>query len=239
LQEYFDVKIIIAESEIHSVHQQDLMTRAADFGADFIGKITLACLFSASDYVQAQRLRRRMLEEIKPLYAKYDLLVTAGMSPAPRFDEVRIIDFWEKPNMTTPFSVTAGPALSVCIGYTDDGLPMSMQIVGKPFDDARVLRAGYAYEQSTPWRERRPQLIAGAPRVPAEPYAENPSDPSLYDAGVRSLAETLVARAGLTLSPAQLAQLCEAVPHGLAMVERVRRGHRRDDEAANIFRFPQ
>ena len=120
LQEYFDVKIIVAESEIHSVHQRDLQERPGDFGADFMGKILLASLFSASDYVQAQRTRRHMLEEMEPIYARYDVLVTAGMSPAPRFSDVRIIDFWEKPNMTTPFSVTAGPALSLCNGYTQE-----------------------------------------------------------------------------------------------------------------------
>jgi len=119
LQEYFDVKIIVAESEIHSVHQRDLQQRPGDFGADFMGKIMLACLFSSSDYVQAQRTRRQMLEEMEPIYARYDVLVTAGMSPAPKFAEVRIIDFWEKPNMTTPFSVTAGPALSLCNGFTE------------------------------------------------------------------------------------------------------------------------
>jgi aspartyl-tRNA(Asn)/glutamyl-tRNA(Gln) amidotransferase subunit A len=135
LQDYFDVKIIVAESEIHSVHQRDLQQRPGDFGADFMGKILLASLFSASDYVQAQRTRRQMLVEMEPIYSRYDVLVTAGMSPAPRFEDVRIIDFWEKPNMTTPFSVTAGPALSVCNGYTESGLPMSMQVVGRPFDE--------------------------------------------------------------------------------------------------------
>jgi aspartyl-tRNA(Asn)/glutamyl-tRNA(Gln) amidotransferase subunit A len=240
LQEYFDVKIIVAESEIHSVHQRDLQQRPGDFGADFMGKILLACLFSASDYVQAQRTRRRMLEEMEPIYARYDVLVTAGMSPAPRFADVRIIDFWEKPNMTTPFSVTAGPALSLCNGYTKGGLPMSMQITGRPFDEVKVLRAGYAYERATTWRQRRPQLTPGTPRVAAGPSTDNPTDPSRYDAKTRELVLLLLARHGLTkVSDAHVAQLCEAVPYGLAMAERVRRNLRREDEPANSFRLPR
>jgi aspartyl-tRNA(Asn)/glutamyl-tRNA(Gln) amidotransferase subunit A len=162
------------------------------------------------------------------------------MSPAPKFEDVRIIDFWEKPNMTTPFSVTAGPALSLCNGYTRAGLPMSMQVVGRPFEEIKVLRAGYAYENATTWRQRRPRLVPGAERVPAGASKDNPSDPARYDPATRQLVEVLLARHGLTkVSDAHVAQLCEAVPYGLAMAERVRRGHKREDEPANSFRFPR
>jgi aspartyl-tRNA(Asn)/glutamyl-tRNA(Gln) amidotransferase subunit A len=58
----------------------------------------------------------------------------------------------------TPFSLTGAPALSVCAGFTGSGLPLSIQIAGRPFDDAKVLRVGHAYERATPWRERRPAL---------------------------------------------------------------------------------
>jgi aspartyl-tRNA(Asn)/glutamyl-tRNA(Gln) amidotransferase subunit A len=60
----------------------------------------------------------------------------------------------------TPFSLTGAPALSVCAGYSSTGLPLSLQIAGRPFDDARVLRVGHAYERATPWRERRPAVSA-------------------------------------------------------------------------------
>jgi len=50
------------------------------------------------------------------------------------------------------------PALSVCSGYAANGMPQSLQIVGRLFEDATVLRAGHAYEKATPWRNRRPAL---------------------------------------------------------------------------------
>ncbi len=59
---------------------------------------------------------------------------------------------------TTAFNVGGNPALSVCSGFSKDGLPFSLQIVGKLFDEATVLRAGDAYEKATPWRGRRPAL---------------------------------------------------------------------------------
>ena len=74
-----------------------------------------------------------------PLYGKYDILLTAAPEPAPCLDSWRTINFGQNASLTTPFNVTGGPALAQCIGYTQDGLPLSMQIVGRPFDDATVL----------------------------------------------------------------------------------------------------
>ena len=60
-----------------------------------------------------------------------------------------------------PFNVSGSPAMSVCCGFADNGLPLSFQIVAERFDDATVLRAADAYERATPFRGRRPSLLAG------------------------------------------------------------------------------
>jgi aspartyl-tRNA(Asn)/glutamyl-tRNA(Gln) amidotransferase subunit A len=62
--------------------------------------------------------------------------------------------------MTVPFNVTGSPAMSVCCGFTTEGLPISLQVVGKPFDEAMVFHVGAAYEQASDWRSRRPPLTA-------------------------------------------------------------------------------
>jgi len=54
--------------------------------------------------------------------------------------------------------VTGSPAMSVCCGFGDGGLPLSFQIAGKRFADATVLRLGHAYERATPWRDHRPSF---------------------------------------------------------------------------------
>jgi aspartyl-tRNA(Asn)/glutamyl-tRNA(Gln) amidotransferase subunit A len=64
----------------------------------------------------------------------------------------------ERPSLTSGFNATGSPAMSVCCGFTDTGLPLSFQIVGKRFADATVLRAAHVYEQATPHRARRPVL---------------------------------------------------------------------------------
>src|SRR6266481_5269496 len=101
-----------------------------------------------------------MLAGMAPVYAKYDVLLAPTASgPAPRLDTWRTIRFWQHASLMTPFNVTGGPALAQCIGFTTEGLPLSPQIVGRPFDEATVLRAAYAYERVTPWRKRRPVLV--------------------------------------------------------------------------------
>ncbi len=164
--DYHAVKITGAESELFAVHEPVLRARLNDFGADFLGRALGALLISGADYVQASRQRRAMIAEMAPLYDRYDVLLTAGPGPAARLDAWRTIQFWQRSSVTTPFNVTGGPALVQCIGFTDDGLPLSMQVVGRPFADAMVLRVAKAYEDATPWRRRRPLLQAGAAPLP-------------------------------------------------------------------------
>jgi aspartyl-tRNA(Asn)/glutamyl-tRNA(Gln) amidotransferase subunit A len=232
-----DVKVIIAESEIFSIHYSELVARPGDFGRDFLGRILPACLFQSSDYVAASREHRRIIAETRRLYAKYDVLLTAGFGPAPRLDAHRTLNFWQRSNVFTPSNVTAGPALELCNGFSKSGLPLGMQVIGRPFDEATVLRAGYAYEQATAWRARRPQLIAGAPQPPVTPKANEPNAGE-SDAPTRALALDMAARAGLKLNGHQQAILLESAPYALAMANRIRKHRGRFEEPALIFRFP-
>ena len=60
--------------------------------------------------------------------------------------------------ITGPGNLAGLPSLSVCAGYSTEGLPLGLQIMGRRFDDAGVLAIGHGYEQATDWRARRPQL---------------------------------------------------------------------------------
>jgi aspartyl-tRNA(Asn)/glutamyl-tRNA(Gln) amidotransferase subunit A len=236
-QDYYDVKVTIAESELLAVHDKALRGRPGDFGEDFLGRILPAVLISARDYVEAQRERRRILAELAEVYADFDVLVTATAGgPAPRLDAWRTIEFWRRPSLTTPFNVTGGPALAQCIGFSRSGLPLSMQIVGRPFAETTVLRVAHAYEQATEWRTRRPRLDAGA-RFSAE--LPPVPDPELgdIDAATRDRAATACRAAGLTLSDRQFAMLCAAAPYVEAMTGRLYRERHWSEEPANIFQF--
>ena len=236
-QDYYDVKVTIAESELLAVHENALRTRPGDFGEDFLGRVLPAVLIGARDYVQAQRERRRILAEMAPVYDQFDVLVTATAGgPAPRLDAWRTIEFWRRPSLTTPFNVTGGPALAQCIGFSRSGLPLSMQVVGRPFDDATVLRAAHAYELATPWRARRPTLDPKAEFPTALPPIPDPA-PADIDAATRERAAAACRAAGLALSERQFAMVCAAAPYVEAMTGRLYRERSWAEEPANIFQF--
>ena len=96
LQRYFEIKVIIAETELLSIHQQDLRVRPGEFGADFRSRVLPAVLFTANDYVQATREHRRMVAEMAPLYRQYDAFITAGQGEAPCLDAHRSLGFWQR-----------------------------------------------------------------------------------------------------------------------------------------------
>jgi aspartyl-tRNA(Asn)/glutamyl-tRNA(Gln) amidotransferase subunit A len=238
LASYFDVKIIIAESEIFSVHAKNLIARPKDFGADFRSRALPSVLFTANDYVQATREHRRMMVEMEPLYARFDAFVTAGMGEAPRIGDYRSVSFWQKASLLTAWNVTGQPVLALPNGFGGSGLPLGMQIVGRPFGETTILRVGHAYERATEWHTRRPTLVPGAaaPEVTPPPVLSEASD--RVDAETRDLCVKAARRAGLQLDDLMLAQLLEGAPYALGMVRRLRRDHDLQHEPANVFSFP-
>jgi aspartyl-tRNA(Asn)/glutamyl-tRNA(Gln) amidotransferase subunit A len=234
LQSYSDVKIVAAESELFSLHLPELIARPDQFGQDFRARSLAACLFTAEDYVRASRERRSILAEMRPLYRRYDLFLTANSSAAPRLDQHDVLSFWKRPNLTSPFNCTGGPALAVLCGFTKDGLPLSMQVAGRPFDDARVLRAGHAFERATGLHERRPALIAGQKAATIDPKPWLP-DTTAVEPAVRALAANAAIRCGLRLPAPILEELVAVAPWALAMARRLKRDHPREAETASIF----
>jgi aspartyl-tRNA(Asn)/glutamyl-tRNA(Gln) amidotransferase subunit A len=238
-QDYTDVKIVGAESELFSVHERTLCAAPEKFGEDFLGRSLAAILIGSADVMRSQRLRRRMIAEMEPLYRRFDILLTAGPGPAPALDAWRTIQFWQKASLTTPFNVSGAPALVQCIGYTPSGLPLSMQVTGRPFDEAQVLRLADAYERATPWRQRRPVIDTSRAPLPQPPVPE----PARAELSPERRGE-IAARcrdAGLTrLNNRMFEQLCASVPPLEAMLARLRQMENGfDDEPANIFVFPK
>jgi aspartyl-tRNA(Asn)/glutamyl-tRNA(Gln) amidotransferase subunit A len=235
-KQYSDVKIAIAESELYSIHSATFRTRPGDYGEDFLGRALGAVLISGSDYMDAQRERRVMLSELQPVWQRYNVLVTpTAPAPAPAFGAWRTANFWTKASFTTPWNISGGPALSQCMGFSRSGLPLALQIAGRPFDDATVLAIGHAYERATSWRGRRPDLVPGdkPPALPAIPDPSSDLGPAEREAVAQACR-----RAGLTLTDRQFEMVCVAAPLVEAMTARLRRNRPFSDEPANIFQAP-
>jgi aspartyl-tRNA(Asn)/glutamyl-tRNA(Gln) amidotransferase subunit A len=151
--------MVIMLSEAFAYHERDLRTRPELFGEVLREKLMAGALFTSAEYVQAQRLRARARAETAEVLRGVDLLATpTALSTAPAFSTVLDPNFpFAKSNMA-PFNVTGLPALAVPCGFSAAGLPISLQLAGRPFDEATVLRAGHAYEQATEWHRHRPAV---------------------------------------------------------------------------------
>lgn len=117
----------------------------------------------ASDFLKAQRLRRMLMDEMRAAFGDVDALLTPTLPlvawPIDR-STVRIDGKEEHVlhacwRYTYPLNLTGLPAISVPCGFSG-GMPVGLQVIGRPFDEATVLRVAYAYEGASPWHERRP-----------------------------------------------------------------------------------
>ena len=120
----------------------------------------------STKYVQAWFDRLAWWQHPRAFFEKYDLLLTPTIACPPFAvgldNPTQIAGKPVEPYawipFTYPFNVTGQPAASVPCGFTKDGLPIGLQIVGRRFDDATVLRASAAFERARPWAQRRPVL---------------------------------------------------------------------------------
>lgn len=158
LQQFDDCKKTIAVAELFTIHGKDLRTRPELFGASLRYRIIAGGLVRAEEYILAMRLRTDLARSLQAVLSTVDLLMLPTSEPAGKLEPVPPSTLFTRPSLTTPFNVGGNPALSVCSGFNAAGLPFSLQIVGRLFDEATVLRAGDAYEKATPWRDRRPVL---------------------------------------------------------------------------------
>jgi aspartyl-tRNA(Asn)/glutamyl-tRNA(Gln) amidotransferase subunit A len=149
--------MVIMLSEAFAYHARDLRERPELYGEVLREKLMAGALFSAEEYVQAQRLRSRLREDMHRALGEVDILATpTAPVTAPSFQMVFDPDFpFAKSNMA-PFNMTGLPALALPCGFGPGNLPISLQLAGRPFDESTVFRAGHAYEQATDWHRHRP-----------------------------------------------------------------------------------
>jgi aspartyl-tRNA(Asn)/glutamyl-tRNA(Gln) amidotransferase subunit A len=116
-------------------------------------------MFTASDYVQAHRFRSYFKKAVASVMADLDVLVTpTSTAPAEKIADMDMTRRMLGVSFTGVWNLVGLPALAVPCGFSSSGLPLSMQIVGKPFDEATVLRVGDVYQQTVDWQLRVPPM---------------------------------------------------------------------------------
>jgi aspartyl-tRNA(Asn)/glutamyl-tRNA(Gln) amidotransferase subunit A len=150
---------LILTAEAYAVHEENLNKRGADYGRLAYQRMMPGAIVSAADLIQALRMRRELYEAVARVLEDHDAIVTVNaLAPAIRLDAFPLEATLRTPGHTIPFNVSGHPALAVPTGFAKNGLPIGMQIVGRPFDEPTVLRIGAAYETVAQWTEKRPQL---------------------------------------------------------------------------------
>lgn len=146
-------------SEAFAYHQRLLRSQPGEFGDMVRARFRTGGLFSSADYVQAQRVRNVLKRDFATVLQQVDVVVSPTMSsPAPAFATIDGMTTARRPSFTGPYNMTGMPAISIPCGFTAAGLPVGLQIAGKPFDEPTVLRVAYTYQQAARLFEKRPQV---------------------------------------------------------------------------------
>jgi aspartyl-tRNA(Asn)/glutamyl-tRNA(Gln) amidotransferase subunit A len=149
--------MVIMASEAFAYHERDLRERPEKYGDLLRERLMHGGLYTSTEYVQAMRLRERLRREMLDALRTVDLFATpTSPRPAPTFEMMWDTTIGFPRSNTPPFNLSGLPALALPCGFSTGGLPISLQIAGRPFDEVTVLRAGHAYEQATEWHHRRP-----------------------------------------------------------------------------------
>jgi aspartyl-tRNA(Asn)/glutamyl-tRNA(Gln) amidotransferase subunit A len=158
---------VMVRAESAAIHSRLLKERPGELQPAVRDRMAPGLTVTAYDYLQGQRLRAQLTREfIDAVFSRVDVLATPTIpEPAPALAHVKagatadvIAGMGRFSRLTRPFNALGLPALSLPCGAAPDGRPLALQLVGRPFDEATLLRLGHAYERATAWHRRRPAL---------------------------------------------------------------------------------
>jgi len=159
LQTFSAAQKVILMAEGWAIHARNLRERPQDYAQMSRRKLLCGAFLSAGDYVQAMQWRGVLIEAVNQVFGEVDVLLAANsFDPACRIDDVQEVVRTYTRQARVPFNLTGHPALAMMSGLSSTGLPLSLQLIGKNYDEVTVLRAGAAFEQATPWHKTHPEL---------------------------------------------------------------------------------
>ena len=165
-QQSVPISTTVLMAEASAAHAKLVRTRGDQLNPAVRVRIESGFFISGPDYIQAQRARTMFNRQSRELLDQVDILAgPAEAVTAPKIGatSVQVGDTTMAvipalTQYTRAFNLNGFPSITVPCGFSEDGLPMGLQLAGRPFDDETVLRAAHAYEQSTDWHKRRPPV---------------------------------------------------------------------------------
>ncbi len=157
----------LSDVEAAHTHRKWLRERPQDYDFATRRRLMAASLIPAASYAKLLRFRTLMRRDVMRELARFDVIVTpaqaAGAPPIATetgltSKQAVMSQFFGLRSHRSPFNLSGAPAMAAPIGFTAAGLPLSMQITGRPFAESTLFAVGHAYQQRTDWHERRPPL---------------------------------------------------------------------------------
>lgn len=166
LEEALGAHRAIIFSESASYYQPLVARHGTEFGDSIRPLLQAGNFLPAVDYIKAQRVRTRVRAAWNKLFVEFDCLLTptTPLAATRCGQQTALLNGREVPlvraylDLTLPFNLSGHPAISVPCGFTADGLPMGMQLVGRPFEEGRLLAVAHQYQQAVDWHQRRPAV---------------------------------------------------------------------------------
>jgi aspartyl-tRNA(Asn)/glutamyl-tRNA(Gln) amidotransferase subunit A len=151
---------LMVTSDAAAFHQEHLQEYPEKFGADVRQRLEAGAAYTSSEYILARRTQAVTKRKFELFFNEYDLLLTAttpiAAPPLEGPDAVEQASTLTR--FTSPFNLTGLPAISLPCGFTENGLPIGLQIITRPWGEAALMRAAHAYERATEWHQRKPSL---------------------------------------------------------------------------------
>src|ERR1019366_9515438 len=149
------------------VHTTNLKEHRDKYSLSAFHEIAVGGLLSANDYLRAQQARTLIADELSRAFLEIDLLLIPSTPSSAAGGTYRL----EPPSdqkvakddvsYVAPFDLTGNPALSICCGFTPEGLPIGLQLIGRAFDEAAALLVAHRYQEVTAFHRRKPPLEIG------------------------------------------------------------------------------
>jgi aspartyl-tRNA(Asn)/glutamyl-tRNA(Gln) amidotransferase subunit A len=164
----------VVAAEAFAYHAGWMRTRPQDYQRDVRDRLFVSAFVTGAHYVRAQQIRALVRAAVDAALTRRDVLLAPSTAIAATPLDVKETQVGGVSTdvraallrFTRPFNFSGHPACSVPCGLTADGLPLGMQIVGRPFDEITVLRVADAWQRATDWHTRRPPLAGGGEETP-------------------------------------------------------------------------
>ncbi len=153
---------LMTQADGAAFHRERMKEHPDWFGADVRQRLETGAAFTSSEYALARRTQVETRRRCELMFDQFDMLILPTTPiAAPMLEGENAVERARQlTRFTSPFNLTGLPALTVPCGFTQEELPIGLQIVSRPWNEAGVLRTGYSYQQATSWHKMKPKIAS-------------------------------------------------------------------------------